>query len=110
MSTVKAVFHDWIETVSEHEREYKEDVQVNVRLDSQIIVGLDALAKYLASSRTAVARQIVTAGIHDALEVAHLAYCYGPETGYTVVPAKSECPDGTFRVPAPYSREEAEGE
>jgi hypothetical protein len=102
MNTVKGVFHDWLEVVSEPEREYREDVQVNIRVDSQVTVGLDALAKMLGSSRTAVARKIVSAGIHDALEVAQLSYCYSPETGYTLVPAVSDCPEGTFRVPPPF--------
>jgi hypothetical protein len=108
MSTVKAAFNDWLEVVSEPEREYREDVQIGLRVDSQVAAGLDALAKLLGSSRTAVARQIVSAGIHDALDVAGLAYCFGPGVGYTVVPAKNDCPDGTFRVAAPFTPEASE--
>ena len=108
MNTVKASFRDWLDIVQEPEREYREDVQVNVKVDEQVAVGLDALAKRLGCSRTAVGRRIVTAGIHDALAAAGLVYCFGPEVGYTVVPAKADCPDGTFPLAMPYAGEAEE--
>ena len=108
MNTVEDSFREWLDVVQEPDREYRDDVQVNVRLDEQVIVGLDALAKRLGCSRTAVARRIVSSGIHDALRAGHLRYCFEPDVGYTVVPAKADCPEGTFPLAMPYAGEAEE--
>lgn len=46
---------------------YQDETQVNVRVAGEVVVALDALATELGISRSAAARHIVYAGIHDAL-------------------------------------------
>lgn len=50
---------------------FHDETQVNIRVGPDVVAALDALAAELAISRSAAARHIVVAGMHDALDALH---------------------------------------
>ena len=103
MTSLEHSFQYMLDQVNEFGREYMDDVQVGLRVDAQVVAGLDALGKVLHLKRAGVAREIVSAGIHDALRVAGLEYWFQPGDADTpgtwhVVPIGSEGPELSVRM------------
>jgi hypothetical protein len=99
MSEVAQVFEEWFDEVSRHDavEHLPDEVQVNIRVNDMVAAGLEAVARELHSTRTAVARTIVEAGIHEAMKAGGLVFCRGDD-GWTVVERSTDCPEGYRRI------------